>query len=203
MDIELNNSYIYDFGKFGIFNFQFFRMRWIFSLEEVNNSPSYRDNISSNSEAMHITKGISFMTDVATALKFPQITIATASTFVHRFYRFRSLKDDNFYEIAVSSLFLAAKTEETPRRLQEIVKEILRKLQIKENLEKENKKWTELIIYYEESILSTLNFDIVLQHPYSYLTNWVKRLKCFSSSPISPFIIYSTYACVSNSLVLY
>lgn len=51
-----------------------------------------------------------------------QLCINTAIVYMHRFYVFHSLTQFHRNAIAVASLFLAAKVEEQPRKLEHVIK---------------------------------------------------------------------------------
>ena len=62
-----------------------------------------------------------FIFQCGTRLKVPQPTIATAVVFFYKFFGDHSLAEHDGYEIARSCLFLACKSEETPRRFRDII----------------------------------------------------------------------------------
>lgn len=60
--------------------------QWLFSDAEIANTASVRDGISIVEERSRRAKGVNFITQVGILLKLPQLTLATASVFFHRFY---------------------------------------------------------------------------------------------------------------------
>jgi len=66
--------------------------QWIFTEDEVNNSPSVQDGMSLADERERRSKGVNFIQQVGMMLKMPQITISTAAVFFHRFVMRHSLK---------------------------------------------------------------------------------------------------------------
>jgi len=54
----------------------------------------------------------------------PQLTIATATVFCHRFYsrHAHAAAENSIFTIATACLFLAGKVEETPKSLREVVR---------------------------------------------------------------------------------
>jgi protein BUR2 len=60
--------------------------QWLFTEEEVRNSPSVHDGLSVAEEVSRRAKGVNFITQAGILLKIPQLTLGTASVFFHRFY---------------------------------------------------------------------------------------------------------------------
>ena len=59
---------------------------WLFTEAELQRSPSILDGLSPEKEREFRSKGVNFILQVGIMLKLPQITLATASVFLHRFY---------------------------------------------------------------------------------------------------------------------
>ncbi|CZR61752.1 related to C-type cyclin [Phialocephala subalpina] len=59
--------------------------QWIFTDDEMLSTPSILDGITPEEERMRRAKGVNFITQVGIILKVPQMTLAVASTFFHRF----------------------------------------------------------------------------------------------------------------------
>jgi protein BUR2 len=60
--------------------------QWLFTEEEVRNSPSVYDGLPVAEEVSRRAKGVNFITQAGILLKIPQLTQGTASVFFHRFY---------------------------------------------------------------------------------------------------------------------
>jgi protein BUR2 len=60
--------------------------QWLFTEEEVTSTPSIIDGLSLAEERYRRAKGVSFISQAAMLLKLPQLTIAVASVFFHRFF---------------------------------------------------------------------------------------------------------------------
>jgi hypothetical protein len=60
--------------------------QWLFSEEELSRTPSILDGMPAEQERENRSKGVNFITQVGIMLKLPQLTLATASVFLHRFY---------------------------------------------------------------------------------------------------------------------
>ncbi len=67
-----------------------------------------------------------FLEEGGRILHLPRIPIATAMVFFHRFYAVHSFAEHDRFEVAVACLLLAAKTEESPKKLTVVISECWR-----------------------------------------------------------------------------
>ncbi|XP_068664843.1 cyclin-T1-3-like isoform X2 [Aristolochia californica] len=114
----------------------------------------------------------------------PQVTIATAIVFCHRFFLRQSHAKNDRNTIATVCMFLAGKVEETPHPLKDVILvsyEIIHKKdpaavqRIKQKEVYEQQK--ELILLGERLVLATLGFDLNVHHPYKPLVEAIKKFK--------------------------
>jgi protein BUR2 len=68
--------------------------QWLFTEDELLRTPSIIDGLSPDKERENRGKGVNFILQVGIMLKLPQITLATASVFLHRFYMRHSMKGE-------------------------------------------------------------------------------------------------------------
>jgi len=153
------------------------------ALEE--NSPSRRNGIDQRQEASYRWSYCEFLKDAGVMLKMPQLTIATAAVFCHRFYARHShgAPNNEWFTIATACLFLAGKVEETPKPLKEVVQVsylIQHKQTLRSGLEHEQR---EKILRAEMTVLQTLGYDFNVEHPYKHLLNLVGRCRLTTSKP--------------------
>ncbi|KAL0459883.1 UNVERIFIED_CONTAM: Cyclin-T1-3 [Sesamum latifolium] len=158
---------------------------WYFSRKEIEeNSPSRKDGIDLKKETYLRKSYCTHLQDLGMRLKVPQVTIATAITFCHRFFLRQSHARNDRRTIATVCMFLAGKVEETPRPLRDVILvsyEIIHKkdaaaaqrIKQKEVYEKQK----ELILLGERVVLATLGFDLNVQHPYRPLVEAIKKFK--------------------------
>lgn len=158
---------------------------WYFSREKIEqNSPSRRDGISLFKENQLRKSYCIFLQDLGMRLKVPQVTIATSIVFCHRFFLRHSHAKNDRYTIATACMFLAGKVEETPKLLQNVLflsYEIrhkrdpiaVQRIKLKEVYDREK----ELVLLGECLVLTTLDFDLNVNHPYKPLVTAVKKLK--------------------------
>ncbi|KAF9686005.1 hypothetical protein SADUNF_Sadunf03G0113500 [Salix dunnii] len=159
--------------------------RWYLSRKEIEeNSPSRRDNIDLKKETYLRKSYCTFLQDLGMRLKVPQVTIATAIIFCHRFFIRQSHAKNDRRTIATVCMFLAGKVEETPRPLKDVIlvsydimhkKDPAAAQRIKQKEVYEQQK--ELILHGERVVLATLGFDFNVHHPYKPLVEAIKKFK--------------------------
>ncbi|MCL7029423.1 hypothetical protein MKW94_020386 [Papaver nudicaule] len=159
--------------------------RWYFSRKEIEEtSPSRSDGIDLKKETYLRKSYCTFLQDLGMRLKVPQVTIATAIIFCHRFFLRQSHAKNDRRTVATVCMFLAGKVEETPRPLKDVIVvsyEIINKKdpaaaqKIKQKEVYEQQK--ELILLGERVVLATLDFDFNLFHPYKPLVEAIKKFK--------------------------
>ncbi|KAJ0988384.1 hypothetical protein J5N97_006740 [Dioscorea zingiberensis] len=162
-----------------------FGSRWYFSRKEIEeNSSSRKDGIDLKKETYLRKSYCTFLQDLGMRLKVPQVTIATAIVFCHRFFLRQSHAKNDRRTIATVCMFLAGKVEETPRPLKDVILvsyEIIHKKdasavqRIKQKEVYEQQK--ELILLGERVVLATLGFDLNVHHPYKPLVEAIKKFK--------------------------
>ncbi|KAL9666436.1 hypothetical protein QQ045_000768 [Rhodiola kirilowii] len=159
--------------------------RWYMSRKEIEeNSPSRRDGIDLKKETYLRKSYCTFLQDLGMRLKVPQVTIATAIIFCHRFFLRQSHAKNDRRTIATVCMFLAGKVEETPRPLKDVIlvsydiihkKDPVAAQKIKQKEVYEQQK--ELILIGERVVLVTLAFDLNVHHPYKPLVEAIKKFK--------------------------
>lgn len=167
--------------------------QWIFTDDEMLSTPSILDGITPEEERMRRAKGVNFITQVGIILKVPQMTLAVASTFFHRFLMRKSCVPEkggiHQYTMAATALFLATKTEENCRKTKEIVIAVAKVAQKNASLiideqSKEYWRWRDSMLLYEETMLEDLTFDLVLKSPYTVLYGFLNRLNLGENKPV-------------------
>ncbi|KAG8525888.1 uncharacterized protein KY384_000648 [Bacidia gigantensis] len=158
--------------------------QWFFSEEELTRTPSILQGLSPAEERENRSKGVNFILQVGIMLKLPQITLATASIYLHRFYMrypmdFRRNGGYHYYSMAAACLFLAIKVEENNRKLKELVVASVRVAQKNPYKEvdivndPEYWKWRDIIIRFEDTLLDAICFDLSLDPPYKTLYDFL------------------------------
>ena len=148
--------------------------QWLFTEAELLRTPSILDGVAPEKERENRSKGVNFILQVGIMLKLPQITLATASVFLHRFYMRHSMQTYHYYSMAATCLFLAYKVEECVRKMRELVVACVRVAQkdphkIVDEQDKEYWRWRDNILQYEDLLLEAICFDLSLEPPYKTL----------------------------------
>lgn len=164
--------------------------QWYFPRDHIEStSPSRLDGIDSAKESYLRKSYCTFLQDLGMHLKVPQITIATAIVFCHRFFLRQSHARNDRFVIATVCMFLAGKVEETPKLLHNVIcsaweirhkkdLHMVQRIKMKEVYEPEK----ELVLVGERLVLATLGFDLNIHHPYKPLVTAIKKLKVAQNS---------------------
>ncbi|XP_047946762.1 cyclin-T1-4-like isoform X3 [Salvia hispanica] len=146
-------------------------------------SPSRKDGIDQLHETYLRYSYCSFLQNVGARLHLPQTTIGTAMVLCHRFFVRRSHASHDRFLIATAVLFLTSKSEETPCALNDVLKAscvILHKqdFSILSYMLPIDwfEKYRERMIDAEQLVLTTLNFELSVQHPYESLISTLQKL---------------------------
>ena len=83
--------------------------------------PSRKDGISSSEERDKRHRTCRFIETGGSILRLPRVAVATAMVFFHRFYSKHSFAEHDRFEVAIACLLLAAKTEESPKKLSVVI----------------------------------------------------------------------------------
>jgi cyclin T len=155
---------------------------WYFTKEELNRGASPEEI---KAEIALRRNTCAFLQEAGMKLSLPQLTIATAIVFFHRFYAARKFSEFDRHIIATTCLFLAGKVEETPKKLRDIIM-VTEQMRHKDSvppkrpLDPEGAEFDELrekILTHELIVLQTIAFDMTIEHPYKYLLMYVKQIQ--------------------------
>jgi cyclin T len=175
--------------------------RWYFTKEQLENSPSRRCGMDADKELSHRQQAANFIQDMGQRLQVTQLCINTAIVYMHRFYCFHSFTHFHRNAIASAALFLAAKVEEQPRKLEHIIKVAQMCLQ-KTNqtpLDRRSEVYLEQaqeLVMNENILLMTLGFDVAIEHPHAFIVKF-----CHIANA-SKDLSQTSYFMASNSLHL-
>ncbi|CAB5194342.1 unnamed protein product [Rhizophagus irregularis] len=150
----------------------------------LSHSPSRYDGISVVDEKKLRSKGIKYIVQVCVSIKLPQIVIATASVYFHRFFMRKSFREFHPYDVGGACVLLAVKVEEPkPRRtLGDVSSACARIARRDKSLDdkKEIEMWIDTLKHLEPLIAAILCFDLQVDHPYLPLLKYTKELKGYS-----------------------
>ncbi|XP_063704942.1 cyclin-T-like isoform X2 [Culicoides brevitarsis] len=127
-----------------------------------------------------------------------QLCINTAIVYMHRYYAFHSLTNFHRNSIAAAALFLAAKVEEQPRKLEHVIR-VTHLCLNQEPPDPTKEPYQELaqdLVFNENVLLQTLGFDVAIDHPHTHVVKTCGLVKA------SKELAQTSYFMASNSLHL-
>ncbi|XP_027000627.2 cyclin-T1 [Tachysurus fulvidraco] len=174
--------------------------KWYFTREQIENSPSRRAGLDPDKELSYRQQAANLLQDMGQRLNVSQLTINTAIAYMHRFYMIQSFTRFHRNVIAPAALFLAAKVEEQPRKLEHVIKVAHACLNPQEPpLDSRSDTYLQQsqdLVMLESIILQTLAFDITIDHPHTHV------VKCTQLVRASKDLAQTSYFMATNSLHL-
>ncbi|XP_055840856.1 cyclin-T isoform X4 [Episyrphus balteatus] len=173
---------------------------WYFTSEQLANSPSRRHGISPDQELSYRQMTAYLIQEMGQRLQVSQLCINTAIVYMHRFYAFHSFTHFSRNGIASASLFLAAKVEEQPRKLEHVIK-ASQKCQTQPTTAPPDANYNEQaqdLVFNENVLLQTLGFDVAIDHPHTHVVKTCHLVKGKSCKDLAQ----TSYFLASNSLHL-
>ncbi|CAK7233390.1 hypothetical protein SCUCBS95973_008578 [Sporothrix curviconia] len=173
-----------------------FANQWFFSDDELVSTPSVLQGLSPAEERERRSKGVNFIYQSGIAVRphpLPQVTLYVAAIFFHRFYMRTSMLEErggiHHYKIAATAMFLANKTEENCFKTKNIIIAVAKVAQknmdlVVDEQSKEYWRWRDVILTYEELMLETLTFDLVVANPYDQLFVQLRKLGQLGTKPV-------------------
>lgn len=178
--------------------------RWYFSKEQLENTPSKRFGIDADKELSYRQIAANLIQEMGQRLHTTQLCINTAIVYMHRFYMYHPFTLFHRNAMATACLFLAAKNEEQPRKLEHVLKVsiiCLHKQQGHSFHQIDNKSEVYLeqvqdLLKNEETLLKTLGFETAIDHPHTHI------VRCCHLVRASKDLAQTAYFMASNSLHL-
>jgi hypothetical protein len=154
---------------------------WRFTEEEVERPPTVvQHGWALGREREQRQRCCLFIADVGATLRLPQLSISTAHVFFHRFYMVASMADHEPYLVATACLFLAAKVEDSPKKLREVTERAAEQLAV---LGDAARDVDSQVVAAEYCLLQTLAFDLFMEHPYAAVLHLVPTLPTAAVAP--------------------
>ncbi|XP_003217061.1 cyclin-T1 isoform X1 [Anolis carolinensis] len=174
--------------------------RWYFTREQLARSPSRRAGLDPDKELSYRQQAANLLQDMGQRLNVSQLTINTAIVYMHRFYMVQSFTQFHRNSVAPAALFLAAKVEEQPRKLEHVIKVAHACLHHQEALPDTRSEaylqQAQDLVILESIILQTLGFEITIDHPHTHV------VKCTQLVRASKDLAQTSYFMATNSLHL-
>ncbi|KAL2634673.1 hypothetical protein R1flu_006152 [Riccia fluitans] len=155
------------------------------SNEQIKNSPSRKDGVDEETEDTLRLYGCDMIQEAGILLKLPQAVMATGQVLFHRFYCKKSFARFNVKRVAASCLWLAAKLEESPRKIRDVLNVVHRMERRREGLSLDlldpfSKKYEEMktdLITTERHLLKEMGFICHVEHPHKFIINYLSQLE--------------------------
>ncbi|KAL1020851.1 hypothetical protein UPYG_G00005570, partial [Umbra pygmaea] len=174
--------------------------KWYFTREQIENSPSRRAGLDPDKELSYRQQAANLLQDMGQRLNVSQLTINTAIVYMHRFYMIQSFTRFHRNAIAPATLFLAAKVEEQPRKLEHVIKVTHACLNPQDPSPDVRSdaylQQAQDLVILESIILQTLAFEITIDHPHTHV------VKCTQLVRASKDLAQTSYFMATNSLHL-
>ncbi|KAI4898917.1 hypothetical protein NFI96_025558 [Prochilodus magdalenae] len=163
-------------------------------------TPSRRCGVDADRELSYRQQAANLIQDMGQRLNVSQLTINTAIVYMHRFYMYHSFTKFHRNIISPTTLFLAAKVEEQPRKLEHVIKVAHACLNPREpQLDTKSNAYLQQaqeLVILETIVLQTLGFEITIEHPHTDV------VKCSQLVRANKDLAQTSYFMATNSLHL-
>ncbi|KAM6982111.1 cyclin-T1 isoform 2-T2 [Tautogolabrus adspersus] len=174
--------------------------KWYYNRQQIDNSPSRRAGLDPDKELSYRQQAANLLQDMGQRLNVSQLTINTAIVYMHRFYMVQSFTRFHRNVISPAALFLAAKVEEQPRKLEHVIKVAHACLNPQDPSPDTRSdaylQQAQDLVILESIILQTLAFEITIDHPHTHV------VKCTQLVRASKDLAQTSYFMATNSLHL-
>ncbi|CAG5118831.1 unnamed protein product, partial [Candidula unifasciata] len=113
--------------------------KWLFTEEELQNTPSVRAGVTIEQELTFRQKQAMLIQTIGLKSGLTQLAVNTSVIFMHRFFMYRTVKTYPRIHLALGFAFAGGKVEESARKLEQIIRtavEVIRQNRNKEFLDK-------------------------------------------------------------------
>ncbi|XP_068603366.1 cyclin-T1 [Brachionichthys hirsutus] len=174
--------------------------KWYYTRPQIDNNPSRRAGLDPDKELSYRQQAANLLQDMGQRLNVSQLTINTAIVYMHRFYMVQSFTRFHRNVISPAALFLAAKVEEQPRKLEHVIKVAHACLNPQDPSPDVRSdaylQQAQDLVILESIILQTLAFEITIDHPHTHV------VKCTQLVRASKDLAQTSYFMATNSLHL-
>lgn len=145
--------------------------------EKIETTPSRADGLSAEEERDVRILGCDFIQASGLLLQLPQVAMATAQILFHRFYYAKSIIKLDYEHVVMAAIFLAAKVEECPRRIRDVLNCFHHIKQVKEKRKIQCMdfngplyfKLKNEVIKAERRLLKELGFCVHVKYPHKII----------------------------------
>lgn len=175
--------------------------RWLFPAEKLNLTPSIKCGMTNHEELAHRQTAACLIRQIGSKLKESckrpsGLCMNTAMVYMHRFYMFHPFQKYPAHKIASCALFLAAKVEETPVKLEYVIKttHMIKDPNAPSLTDKLYEQLQQELITNENLLLQTLGFDLIVSHPHTHVVT------CGELVSLPKLVTRLAYELATNSL---
>ncbi|TGZ65745.1 hypothetical protein CRM22_005715 [Opisthorchis felineus] len=147
-------------------------------------TPSQLDNMDPELETDLRIVGCELIQDSGILLRLPQVALATAQVLYQRFFYSKSFVRHFYEHYAMACIFLAAKLEECPRRIRDVINVFHHIRQIREQriptpvmLDQSYSNLKNQVIKAERRLLKELGFCVHAKHPHKLVICYLQALE--------------------------
>ncbi|KAK7909609.1 hypothetical protein WMY93_014293 [Mugilogobius chulae] len=170
--------------------------KWYFTRQQIDNNPSRRAGLDPDKELSYRQQAANLLQDMGQRLNVSQLTINTAIVYMHRFYMVQSFTRFHRNVVSPAALFLAAKVEEQPRKLEHVIKVAHACLNPQDPSPDVRSdaylQQAQDLVILESIILQTLAFEITIDHPHTHV------VKCTQLVRASKDLAQTSYFMATN-----
>ncbi|XP_065655330.1 cyclin-L1 [Hydra vulgaris] len=152
--------------------------------EKIDVTPSMKDGLDRDTETELRMLGCEMIQIAGLLLKLPQVAMATGQVILQRFYYSKSLIKHEIDVTTMAAVYLAAKIEEAPRRIRDIINVCyhIRQRKLKKPiipmdfLSTQYFNMKNAVIKAERRILIELGFCVHIKHPHKIIITYLQIL---------------------------
>eukprot|EP00899_Mesostigma_viride_P013039 jgi/Mesvir1/21736/Mv04146-RA.1 len=152
--------------------------------EQLANTPTIQDGVDPEKETLLRVYGCELIQEGGILLRLKQVVMATGQVIFHRFYCKQSMKRFNVKDMAMACTWLAAKLEEYPCRIRDVLNVFHRMHQrrsgaLLEPLEMFSERYDRMksdLVKAERHLLKEMGFIAHVEHPHKFVLNYLQLL---------------------------
>ncbi|OXA58309.1 cyclin-T1 isoform X2 [Folsomia candida] len=181
--------------------------KWYFTKAQINDTPSRRLGMSWKTEIELRQGGACFIQKLGNKLQVNQICNDTAIVFMHRFYMCHPFEHFPVESISIATIFVAAKLEEQPRKMEHVIKVahsiLLNKGSVVTQTAETYRKMCEDLCTNENIILMTLGFDFTVDHARTHVIQACKLVRASKELGTASFSLVTKLLLMTTMCVQY
>ncbi|XP_078580545.1 uncharacterized protein LOC144864385 isoform X2 [Branchiostoma floridae x Branchiostoma japonicum] len=159
--------------------------RWHFTPQQLMDTPTRKCGVDADKELSYRQQAANLIQDMGQRLTVNQLCINTAIVYMHRFYMYHSFTKFHRNALAAACLFLAAKVEEQPRKLEHVIR-VAHVCLHRDSPNLDTKSETYLqqaqdLVINESILLQTLGFEVAIDHPHTHVVKTTQLIRGFQN----------------------